>query len=217
MSNIEHAFERLLDRKPSETEIKRLYRIKEALNLSDNDALWEILIAFESYDTLYRRYPALISSHTSKVLKDINESMRLIAEAETKKALGSLTNAVSKSSASLAGKMTDAIRWQIWGFASIGLVLFGSLCVFVGFVLGSGKLPYWALNRHEESFLSTILSVLANTPAGWIIAVCGSVAAFASIYRVKEEIKQRKKLPLVFSAFALSTLSLVFLWPIFGQ
>ncbi|MBU2709327.1 hypothetical protein KCM76_25250 [Zooshikella marina] len=215
MSKIEHAFEKLLLRQPSEKEIKRLYRIKDTLNLSDNDALWEILIALESYETLYRRIPTQISSHTSKVLNDINETVQLVAEAETKKALNSLTSAVTQTSNNLADKLTDAKRWQIWGVTSIGITLFGALCIFIGYVLGSGKLPFWALKTPSESFLSTIFYSLANTPAGWIIAVSGAGASIISAYKVKDEIKNGKKLGILFTSASLLVVSAIFLWPFF--
>ncbi|WP_067587359.1 hypothetical protein [Endozoicomonas ascidiicola] len=43
--SIETTFEKLLNRAPSETEKVYLYRIKDALNIKDDDPMWQIFIA----------------------------------------------------------------------------------------------------------------------------------------------------------------------------
>jgi len=70
MLDVEASFEKLLGRQPSEKEIQSLYRVKNALNIRDNDALWLVLMALESYDTLYRKYPAMISSQVTQIIED---------------------------------------------------------------------------------------------------------------------------------------------------
>ena len=62
------AFEKLLGRQPSVAEREQLYRVKSALDLQDNDALWMILIVLQSYDALYRRVPARIEAVAEKML-----------------------------------------------------------------------------------------------------------------------------------------------------
>lgn len=55
------SFERLLGHKASDEQVRRLYEVKDALKLGDNDALWTVVLALEHYDSLYREYPARLA------------------------------------------------------------------------------------------------------------------------------------------------------------
>jgi len=48
------AFEKLLGRQSTPAEREQLFRVKEALGLRENDALWLILFALQYYESLYR-------------------------------------------------------------------------------------------------------------------------------------------------------------------
>lgn len=54
---LEDSFAELLGRQPSELERARLHRIREVLGIGSNDALWLILMALESYNSLYAEIP----------------------------------------------------------------------------------------------------------------------------------------------------------------
>lgn len=85
MDDIESSFKALLGRQPSDKEVERLYRVKNALNIRDNDAMWMILMALESYDTLYSKYPALIAGQVDVVIEKQRELIAEIVDAESKK------------------------------------------------------------------------------------------------------------------------------------
>lgn len=214
MLEVEATFEKLLGRQPSEKEIQSLYRVKNALNMRDNDALWLVLMALESYDTLYRKYPAMISGQVAQIIEDQKVAMAAIADAETKKALGTLADAVSKTSESIASSLAEASRMQSWGWALLGFVVFGVLCVFVGFVLGSGRLPYWAVATPGQGPLAMVIGTLARTPAGWVVAVGGAAAAVSALWHARQDVMAGRRLGLLTSTAALLTLSVSFLWPI---
>ena len=55
--SVEEAFAKIVGRLPSEEERGRLYHLREALDLDDNDAFWAIVIALEYYDSFFRVYP----------------------------------------------------------------------------------------------------------------------------------------------------------------
>src|SRR5258706_15013657 len=120
MIDVEGTFAQLIGRQPSEKEVKNLYRVKNALGIRDNDALWLVLMALESYDTLYRRYPSMISAQVEKLVDAQKEVLAAVAEAETKKALGSLVEAVAKTSEAIATATVNAARWQAWGWSLVG-------------------------------------------------------------------------------------------------
>ncbi|HDR8993679.1 TPA: hypothetical protein QDA93_006393, partial [Burkholderia vietnamiensis] len=214
MLDVEASFEKLLGRQPSEKEIQSLYRVKNALNIRDNDALWLVLMALESYDTLYRKYPAMISDQVGKILDEQRSTMAAIADAETKKALGTLADAVSKTSERVAVRLVDASRWLSWGWAWFAFAAFGTLCVFVGFVLGSGRLPYWAGPTPGDGPLVTILGALARTPAGWLAAAGGAAAAIGAAWRARDDLKAGRRLGLLAACVGLLAASAAFLWPV---
>ncbi|HHV7525114.1 TPA: hypothetical protein ACUNF5_006665 [Burkholderia orbicola] len=214
MLDVEASFEKLLGRQPSEKEIQSLYRVKNALNIRDNDALWLVLMALESYDTLYRKYPTMISDQVGKILDEQRTTMAAIADAETKKALGTLADAVSKTSERVAVRLVDASRWLSWGWAWFAFAAFGTLCVFVGFVLGSGRLPYWAGSTPGDGPLVAILGALARTPAGWLAAAGGAAAAIGAAWRARDDLKAGRRLGLLAACVGLLAASAAFLWPI---
>lgn len=214
MLDVEASFEKLLGRQPSEKEIQSLYRVKNALNIRDNDALWLVLMALESYDTLYRKYPAMISDQVGKILDEQRSTMAAIADAETKKALGTLADAVSKTSERVAVRLVDASRWLSWGWAWFAFAAFGTLCVFVGFVLGSGRLPYWAGPTSGDGPLVAILGALARTPAGWLAAAGGAAAAIGAAWRARDDLKAGRRLGLLAACVGLLAASAAFVWPI---
>ena len=213
MLDVEASFEKLLGRQPSEKEIQSLYRVKNALNIRDNDALWLVLMALESYDTLYRKYPAMISGQVAQILAEQKAAMATIADAETKKALGTLADAVGKTSESIAVRLAEPLRLQFLGWSLLGVVAFGTLCVFVGYVLGSGRLPYWALITPGQAPLALILGTLARTPAGWLAAIGGTTAAISTIWHSRQDVIAGKRLGLLAGSAALLMLSVSFLWP----
>ncbi|WP_202981400.1 hypothetical protein [Xylella fastidiosa] len=214
MLEVESSFEKLLGRQPSDKEIKSLYRVKNALNIRDNDALWLVLMALESYDTLYQKYPAMISNQVGKILDEQRLTIAAIADVETKKALGTLADAVSKTSERVAVRLVDASWWLSWGWAWFAFTALGTLCVFVGFVLGSGRLPYWADPTPGNGLFVAIFGTLARTPAGWVAAIGGATGAIRAAWGARDDLKAGRRLQLLAPCVGLLTLSVAFLWPL---
>jgi hypothetical protein len=63
--NLDEAFAKVVGRQASEQERERLYRLREALGLRDNDAFWSIVLALEYYDAFFRQYPAQLAEETA--------------------------------------------------------------------------------------------------------------------------------------------------------
>ena len=47
MSDLDDSFAKLLARQPTDAERQRLYQVRDALGLKNNDALWLVLMALE--------------------------------------------------------------------------------------------------------------------------------------------------------------------------
>lgn len=60
-------FESLLGRKLDSSEIFRLQRIQNILKISDNDAIWDIIVAFEYQKTFYSKIPSEIEKIVDKI------------------------------------------------------------------------------------------------------------------------------------------------------
>jgi hypothetical protein len=60
--SVEETFAKVVGRHASEEERQRLYRLRDALGLGDNDAFWSIVMALEYYDSFFRQYPTQLAT-----------------------------------------------------------------------------------------------------------------------------------------------------------
>lgn len=213
MANLDKSFAKLIGRQPSEAEVKNLYRVRDALGLKENDALWLILMALESYDSLYRKYPEMIGKHVQTSVEAQRGAIAAMADQETRRALGTLSEAVSRTSEKVASRVLSATIMQSGGLLTVALLMFGSFCTTMGFVLASGRLPYWASPSSERGFAALIFSTLANTPAGWMAALIGAAFAIGALWHARKEIILQRRLDLVSGSILLATVSICLLWP----
>jgi hypothetical protein len=213
MAELESAFERLLGRQPTEQEVQGLYRVKNALDIRDNDALWLVLMALQSYDSLYRKYPNMMAEEMNKIVEAQRTLVASMVEAETKRAFRSLAEAVSTTSTTIAATVAESSRLLSWGWMLLGLLGFGGLCMFAGALLASGQPPFWARGVAGDGVLAMMLDTLGRTPAGWIAAVGGAAAGLGTIWRLRIEILSGKRIGLLVSAAGLIALSIALLVP----
>lgn len=204
MDDIESSFKALLGRQPSEKEVERLYRVKNALNIRDNDVMWSILMALESYDTLYSKYPAQIAGQVDVIIEKQRELIAEIVDAESKKALSTLSIAVAQTSQNVATKMANTARWQAWGWICIGLIAFGALCLTSGFILGSGNMPFWALTHQANNPFEIVASILLKAPVGWLVPLISSAVVIITVASNRQHPIKR---PIIISLILLVVLS----------
>ncbi len=74
--SLSNVFERMVGRAASLSEIGALYKIKNALQISETDPFWVILIALEHYKSLYEKIPDRINEIVARV-DTIVESLHL--------------------------------------------------------------------------------------------------------------------------------------------
>ncbi|MGI4827142.1 MAG: hypothetical protein ACRYFU_02980 [Janthinobacterium lividum] len=67
MSDLQSSFTKLLGRQPSDAEVQKLYRVRDALELKNNDALWLVLMALGHYEAAYERMPRAIADATNSL------------------------------------------------------------------------------------------------------------------------------------------------------
>lgn len=72
MTKFQTVFQEFYGRNPTDAEIHEHYRIKKAMDIRDNDALWLILIPFQYYTKALQDIPQAIEVISDK----FNENLR---------------------------------------------------------------------------------------------------------------------------------------------
>lgn len=215
MVNLEKSFAKLIGRQPSEAEVKNLYRVRDALGLKENDALWLVLIALESYDAQYRKYPQLIGEQVQKAVEAQRSAIAAMAAQETRRALGTLSEAVSRTSEAVTSKVLQGKTLQSAGYFTLTLLLFGSLCTTVGFVLASGRIPLWAPASSDLGIVRFLFATLARTPAGWMAAILGASLSVGALWHARKEIWLQRRGGMIAACALLLAFSVATLWAAF--
>jgi hypothetical protein len=179
---IEDAFAKVVGRAPAEHERERLYRLRDALGLQDNDAFWAIVMALEHYDSFFRRYPKELAEEAARTIESVRAAFALAAAKEAALAQRALSEQVARTSAEIARKLAE----RPVGLHRVTLVLasvvaFGALCVAAGYGWASASRPFWVVSDAELPARQRLLSIALNVPAGWMVfallvpaAVCGA-------------------------------------------
>ena len=154
-------------RKLSEAEAARLREIGNKLNLREDDALWPLLAALEYQRIYYEALPEKIAGASRAIM----DGMAAAAERETAAAQARLTKSVVEEAEYLASKIQYGRLVPLWLLALICLLAYGSLMLWAGFRIDTGRdLP---------------LAAVLHMPVGWLISglclaagvFCGGVAA----------------------------------------
>lgn len=139
-------------RKLSEAEAARLREIGNRLNLREDDALWPLLAALEYQRVYYEALPKKIAAAS----KTIMDGMAAAAEKETAAAQARLTDSVVKEAQYLASKIQYARLIPMGLLALLCLLAYGSLMLWAGFRIDTGRdIP---------------LALLLHMPSGWLIS-----------------------------------------------
>jgi AcrR family transcriptional regulator len=128
--SVEEMFAKVVGRHASDEERQRLYRLRDALGLRDNDAFWSIVMALEYYDSFFRQYPALLAVHTKRCIEDAWAAFAAAAEREAAHAQRTLSEKVAETSVAIARRLAErpvGIHRVTMLLAAV--VAFGTLCV----------------------------------------------------------------------------------------
>ena len=135
--------EKLLNRELFAEEKERLRRIQDTLCIADDDSLWDVLTAMEYQKAYYEELPQKIATASADILRGISDA----AEAETRRAQGRLAESVAELAQKLAVRVNMATLLPMGLAALVSLLAYGSLMLWAGFRLGSGRVhdPAWIL------------------------------------------------------------------------
>jgi hypothetical protein len=162
---VEDAFAKLVGRQASETERERLYRVRDALGLRDNDALWSIVIALEHYDSFFRQYPSKLAEETGRCIESARAAFAVAAENEAAHVQRVLSEKVAETSVEIARKLADKpVGLHRVTMVLAAVVVFGALCVSAGYSLAGPERPFWVGSGTGQRGVKRLLAV----PAGWM-------------------------------------------------
>lgn len=146
-------------RELSEAEAARLREIGNRLNLREDDALWPLLAAMEYQRIYYEALPEKIAGASRAIV----DSMAAAAEKETAAAQARLTNSVVKESRNLASKIRYDRLVPMGLLALICLLAYGSLMLWAGFRIDTGRdMPLAAVFQMPSGWLICGLSLVAG-------------------------------------------------------
>ena len=130
MSNLDDSFTKLLGRQPNDAERQHLYRVRDALGLKNNDALWLVLMALEHYENLYVNIPERIEAAAKKAAR----SAAAQAQADVNSAVASLIPTVESA-------VRDGARWALAQESLVrSMLTLIAGCVITGIVFAIGVL-----------------------------------------------------------------------------
>ena len=175
--NTEHIkrLEKLTGRKLSGDEVARLGRIQSVLNLTDNDALWDVLAALEYQRTFYEALPAKVAAASTEILQGISDA----AKAETQRAQSLLTKSVVEQAQKLSVELNYATLLPMGIAALVCVLAFGSLTMWAGYCLGSKRIQDMAL--------------MLRMPSGFLMAgLCLAGGLFLGVCAARQNIEEEK-------------------------
>lgn len=162
-------------RKLSEAEAARLREVGNRLNLREDDALWPLLAALEYQRVYYEALPKKIAAAS----KTIMDGMAVAVEKETAAAQAKLTDSVVQEAQNLASKIQYGKLVLIWLLALICLLAYGSLMLWAGFRINTGRdMP---------------LAAVLHMPSGWLISgLCLAAGLFCGVLSAKSFVEEKK-------------------------
>jgi hypothetical protein len=168
--SVEETFAKVVGRHASDEERQRLYRLRDALGLRDNDAFWSIVMALEYYDSFFRRYPAQLAEYTERSIEDARAAFAAAAQREAAQVQRTLSEKVAETSVAIARRLAERPVGLHRVTMLLGaVVVFGALCVTAGYSLAAPVKPFWATRGETFAPLQREAAVVLAAPAGWMV------------------------------------------------
>ncbi|MFI3121954.1 MAG: protein mobE [Methylococcaceae bacterium] len=178
-SSLDDSFAKLLGRQPSDAERQELYRIRDALELKNNDALWLVLMALQYYQDQYERFPKAIALAASETFARFKETADTLIQASAEATKADLAKAVVKTAQDVANHTAkkNMLKWAV-GCLVVAFLAFGLFGWFLhskaydaGYNSGYGV-------GYMEAKDEKAAAAWANTPEGksaYRLAQAGSI------------------------------------------
>ena len=166
---------KMCGRELSAADAARLREVGSRLNLREDDALWPLLAALEYQRIYYEALPEKIVGASRTIM----DGMAAAAEKEIAAAQARLTDSVVKEARNLASKIQYDRLVPMWLLALICLLAYGSLMLWAGFRIDTGRdIP---------------LAAVLHMPSGWLICgLCLAAGVFCGVLTAKRFAEAKK-------------------------
>ncbi|HEX3905177.1 MAG TPA: hypothetical protein VH853_20270 [Polyangia bacterium] len=159
----EDRFNALLGRALSREDRDRLAKVRNALGIRANDAVWDVMIALDYHRQLYSAVPKQLAAERAKLVAEVGALLESV---------GGRQNRAPKVGAPRGGGKSPV--WPSCGQAALlaaAAVAFGAICIAAGWAMaGRGRQPWGAAGP---------LGAVLAAPAGWLIFLLLLPAAVA--------------------------------------
>jgi len=167
MSELEESFAKLLGRQPSDADRQRLYQVRDALGLKNNDALWLVLIALDHYQGQYENFPSRIEQAAKNILGSFKSTADATMKASVAAAKADLAEAVAASAQKVANDVAgkQKLQWIAGSMAVVALCLGGVFWYAHDTAYKAGINSGFGLG-YSEARDEKAAATWANTPEG---------------------------------------------------
>lgn len=176
MKTRDQFFQELFNRPPTPEEQHHFDRLGSLMSLAQDDSMWYVILVNEFYD-----------NRLKSRLNDVEAASNSAAKA----ALVKIGEAVEEKAEEIAVMKNQGFLWRSWGMMMSMVVLLGAICVNAGYVMGSGKYPFWLA---PENTLSKIAGYFLNVPSGWILLLGSSPFLLKSFFESVSALKRNSRL-----------------------
>lgn len=194
MSDLDDSFAKLLGRQPSDAERQSLYRVRDALGLKNNDALWLVLMALHHYQGQYEKFPQTIAQAAKDTLVNFKVVADATVKASSEAAKADLAQAVASAAQEVANN-TSAKQMSQWAAGCIAVTVL-CVCLFGWYMHSSGKASGYQAGYcagYTEVKDEKGAAAWANTPEG---RLAYRFAQSGELQRQRLEEGERRLLPL---------------------
>ena len=150
----EDRFNALMGRALRKEDRERLAKVRNALGIRANDAVWDVMIALDYHLQLYSAVPKQLAAEREKLVAELDSVARALGREERGPGRNGAPNR--------RGHRSQA--WLPVGQAlALGAtaVTFGAICIAAGFAMaGRGRPPWGAVGA---------LGAVLGAPAGWLV------------------------------------------------
>jgi hypothetical protein len=167
VNDLRDAFTQLIGKQPSDAEVQQLYKVRDALGIKNNDALWLVLIALQYYEKQYEKFPRVIAKAAQDTLSNFKETADSVIEASAQAAKEDLAKAVAQAAQEVARNTAAKQMWQ-W---ALGCIAAAFLCFGAfGWYMHSSAYKAGFSAGYAEGYKKSVdekaAASWANTPQG---------------------------------------------------
>jgi len=113
MSDLDDSFAKLLGTQATDKDRQDLYRVRDALGLKSNDALWLVLMALQHYQSQYEAFPARIEDAARRTLQKFENAADAMARAAADSARRQVMDAAVRAAWDVVRKVEtrERLKW----------------------------------------------------------------------------------------------------------